>query len=304
VAVEQGALVDRPDEPDAPARAIGTDELAPLVPSRLPGARSGRLVRIGVGAVVPLLLVVLWWAAGRTGILSPRLLPPPGTVWDSGWQFLFGDAGETRIPGVIPFKGGAAIHIPASITRWLVAYAMAVAVGVPLGLGLGLSKWISAALDPLVQAFRAVPITAWLPIALVWFGYGEGAARYLVYIGAFYPIVIATTDAARRVPRQLVDTARMLGTPRRALARRVYVPAALPGIVTGLRLGLTLGWTSLIVGEISGQDEGLGAMMFAAREVAGLDQIIVGMVAFAVIGFLGDLLLRAVTRPLVAWADR
>jgi sulfonate transport system permease protein len=117
------------------------------------------------------------------------------------------------------------------------------------------------------------------------------------------PVVIATADATARVPRQLVDTARMLGTPRRALARRVYVPAALPGIVTGLRLGLTLGWMSLIVGELTGTNRGLGAMMFAAREVGRLDQIIVGMVAFAVIGLAADLLLRAATRPLVRWAD-
>jgi NitT/TauT family transport system permease protein len=285
-------------------------ELGDLAPSSPLAARPGgegldRLVRIGLGAVVPILLVVAWWLAGRTGILSPRLLPPPGDVLDSGRQFLFGQTADgPRIPGVIPFKGGAAVHVPASIKRWLVAYALAVLVGMPLGLGLGLSRWFATAVDPVVQAFRAVPITAWLPIALVWFGIGEGAARYLVFIGAFYPIVIATTDAARRVPRALVDTARMLGTPRRALARRVYIPAALPGIVTGLRLGLTLGWTSLIVGELTGQSTGLGAMMYAAREVSSTDQIIVGMIAFAVIGLLGDLLLRAATRPLVAWADR
>ena len=278
--------------------------LQPGSPLRRAGALPSRGVRIAVGALVPALLVLAWWVASRTGTLSPRLLPPPGRVLDSGREFLLGHGGGTRVPGVIPFKGGAAIHLPASLRRWLVAYAIAVAAGVPLGLGLGLSRWMSAALDPLVQAFRAVPITAWLPIALVWFGFGEGAARYLVFIGAFYPIVIATTDAALRVPGQLVETARMLGTPRRRMARRVYVPAAMPGIVTGLRLGLTLGWTSLIVGEITGQDTGLGAMMFAAREVSSIDQIIVGMAAFAVVGLLGDLVLRAATRPLVAWADR
>lgn len=287
---------------------LDVDELDDLPPARptspVTAAAPSRALRFTLGAVVPALLVLAWWAAGRTGVLSPRLLPPPGKVLDSGREFLFGDSGGRRIPGVIPFKGGAAIHIPASIRRWLVAYAVAVAVGVPLGLGLGLSRWVAAALDPLVQAFRSIPITAWLPIALIWFGFGEGAARYLVFIGAFYPVVIATTDAARRVPRHLVDAARMLGTPRRSLARKVYVPAAMPGIVTGLRLGLTLGWTSLIVGEITGQDTGLGAMMFAAREVSQSDQIIVGMVAFAVIGLLGDLILRAVTRPVVAWADR
>lgn len=287
-----------------PAAGVALDDLPPVASSRSAGAGLGRAARLGLGAAMPAVLVLAWWMASRTGVLSPRLLPPPGRVVDSGRDFLFGSRSETRIPGVIPFKGGAAIHLPASIRRWLVAYALAVVIGVPVGLGLGLSRWIAAALDPLVQGFRAVPITAWLPIALVWFGFGEGAARYLVFLGAVYPIVIGTTDAARRVPRQLVDTARMLGTSRRALARRVYVPAAMPGIVTGLRLGLGLGWASLIVGEITGQDTGLGAMMFAAREVSQLDQIIVGMIAFALIGLLGDLLLRALTRPLVAWADR
>lgn len=289
---------------DGTALVLG--DLPPTAaPPRSARVAASRALRVAVGAAVPVLLVAAWWLASRTGVLSPRLLPPPGKVFDSGREFLFGGTGEVaRIPGVIPFKGGAAIHLPASLQRWLVAYVIAVVIGVPLGLGLGLSRWMSAALDPLVQAFRAVPITAWLPIALVWFGFGEGAARYLVFIGAFYPIVIATTDAARRVPRSLVDAARMLGTPRRALARRVYLPAAMPGIVTGLRLGLTFGWTSLIVGEITGQDTGLGAMMFAAREVSQLDQIIVGMVAFAVVGLVGDLVLRGVTRPLVAWADR
>jgi ABC-type nitrate/sulfonate/bicarbonate transport system permease component len=117
------------------------------------------------------------------------------------------------------------------------------------------------------------------------------------------PIVVATADSAARVPRQLVDTARMLGTRPRDLARRVYIPFALPGIVTGLRLGLTLGWTTVIVAELTGSSRGLGAMMFSAREVSRLDQIIVGMAAFAVIGLTGDLLLRAVTRPFTRWAD-
>ncbi len=289
---------------DVGAVGGGLDDLLPAAAPRAASACPSRAVRLAVGAVVPAALVVAWWAASRTGVLSPRLLPTPGKVLDSSREFLFGGTGGSRVPGVIPFKGGAAIHLPASLSRWLVAYGLAVVVGLPLGLGLGLSRGVAAALDPLVQAFRSVPITAWLPISLVWFGFGEGAARYLVFIGAFYPIVIATTDAASRVSRQFVETARMLGTPRRSLARRVYVPAAMPGIVTGLRLGLTLGWTSLIVGEITGQDTGLGAMMFAAREVSQLDQIIVGMVAFAMIGLLGDLVLRAVTRPVVAWADR
>lgn len=287
------------------ARAGGELDLADeLLPSHAPETRN-RLSgwrRAAAGAAVPAVLVLAWWLAAVTGHLSPRLLPPPGEVVNSAREFLFGPRRAT-IPGVVPFRGGASLHLPASLGRWVAAYSLAIAVGVPLGLCLGLSRWVAAALDPLFQAFRSVPITAWLPISLVWFGLGEGAARYLVFVGAVSPIVIATADSVARVPRSLVDTARMLGTPRVALARRVYIPSALPGIITGLRLGLTLGWMSVIVGELTGTSRGLGAMMFAAREVGRLDQILVGMAAFAVIGLAGDLLLRTVTRPLVRWAD-
>jgi NitT/TauT family transport system permease protein len=252
---------------------------------------------------VPLVLLGAWVGADALGLLSARVLPAPGAVFDSAREFIVGDK-RPPVPGVVPFRGAAGEHIVASLRRWAVAYLIAVVLGAPLGLALGLSRWVSALVDPVVQAVRSVPITAWLPIALIWFGLGDGAARFLVFVGAVSPIVIATADASSRVPKQLVDTARMLGTPRHALARRVYLPAALPGIVTGLRLGLTLGWTSVIIGELTGADRGLGAMMFAAREVGRLDQILVAMATFGIIGLTGDTILRALTRPLVRWADR
>ena len=257
---------------------------------------------IAVGLALPAVLIALWSVLSATGVLSERLLPAPVDVLRSGRDFF---AAPTRpaVPGVVPFRGAALEHIRASVGRWALGYAVALCVGLPLGLALGLSRWTSATVDPLFQALRSVPITAWLPISLVWFGLGNGAARFLIFIGAVSPIVVATADSAARVPRQLVDTARMLGTRQRDLARRVYIPSALPGIVTGLRLGLTLGWTTVIVAELTGASRGLGAMMFSAREVSRLDQIIVGMAAFAVIGLTGDLLLRAVTRPFTKWAD-
>jgi len=252
---------------------------------------------------VPALLVGVWALASAAGWISPRLLPSPADVGRAGWDFVAGEGGAT-FPGVTPFEGAAGRHISASVRRWLSAYVLAVGAGLGVGLGIGLSRTGARLFDPLVQALRSVPVTAWLPIALVWFGLGEGAARYLVFVGAVFPIIVATADSTSRVPAMLVDSARMLGTPRRSLAHRVYLPAALPGIVTGLRLGLTLGWMSVIVGELTGTDRGVGAMMFAAREVGRLDQIIVGMITFALIGLLGDVVLRAATRPFVAWSDR
>ncbi|MBW3610945.1 MAG: ABC transporter permease [Actinobacteria bacterium] len=297
----EGDVSRRPDDASAPAPGpavllIPTPALAPPEPR----TRRGR--RRALGLVVPVALVALWALAGAAGFISPRLLPPPAAVAEAGWDFVAGESTAT-LPGVVPFDGAAARHVSASVARWLSGFALGVGVGVPLGLALGLSRRAGELLDPLVQALRSIPITAWLPITLVWFGLSEGAARYLVFIGALFPIVIATADSAARVPRALVDTALMLGTSRSALARRVYVPAALPGIVTGLRLGLTLGWMSVIVAELTGQTSGVGAMMFAAREIGRLDHIIVGMATFAVIGLAGDVVLRAVSRRFVAWSE-
>ncbi len=284
----------------APSANIAADAVT------LPGARRSTRWprrRRALGLVVPAALLGAWWLCSAQGIVSTKLLPGPWDVAEAAWDFVAGTRVDV-LAGVVPFSGAAPEHLSASILRWLSGYGLAVAIGLTIGLGIGLSRLVADLVDPLVQALRAIPIFAWLPLALVWFGLGEGAARYLVFIGAVSPILIATADSVSRVPGAYVETALMLGTPRRSLARRVYVPAALPGIVTGLRLGLTLGWMSVIVGELTGTQTGIGAMMNAAREGGRLDQILVGMLCFAVVGLLGDTILRAATRPFVAWSDR
>ncbi len=282
---------------------------APARPGFLPprGRPRSRVLRCALSAAravaVPALLVALWTLASSTGWLSGALLPAPWEVAEALVAFFAGSSTVT-LPGLTPFEGAGWVNVAASLRRLLVAYGIAVAVGVPAGLALGLSRTAAVLLDPLVQGLRAIPIFAWLPLSVVWFGLGEGAARYLVFIGAVFPIVVATADAVARVPRAWVETALMLGAPRRDLARKVYLPGALPGIVTGLRLGLSLGWMSVIVGELTGLRTGVGAMMTSARESGRLDQVVVGMVCFAVLGLLGDLLLRLGSRRATAWARR
>ncbi|HEX2274445.1 MAG TPA: ABC transporter permease [Acidimicrobiales bacterium] len=292
-------------EPSSEREVVADPDLAPALVGGVPLPRRRRLRirrRRLVGLVVPACLVGLWQLAISSGWISRRILPSPWSVAVAGRDFFAGPAQET-LPGVVPFRGAATQHLSASVTRWLAAYALACAVGLAIGLGIGLSRRVADLIDPVVQALRSIPIFAWLPLALVWFGLGEGSARYLVFIGALWPIVVATGDAVSRVPRAYVETALMLGTRRRALARKVYVPAALPGIVTGLRLGMTLGWMSVIVAELTGTRRGIGAMMNAARETGRLDQILVGMVCFALVGLIGDYALRGLTRRYVAWND-
>ena len=278
------------------------DEPVALATRPAPRRRTSRWRR-ALGLAVPVLLLAAWQAASSGDLLSARLLPAPAVVAEQGVQFFFGERGSLTLAGVVPFTGAGTDHLLASLRRCAVGWLLAVGVGTLVGLALGLSSLARDLLDPVLNALRAVPIFAWLPLALVWFGIGEGAARALIFVGALWPVLVAVGDATARVPRSYVETARMLGTRRRDLWRRVYLPSALPEVVTGLRLSLTLAWTVVIVGELSGTTSGVGAMMNAAREGGRTDQVLVGILVFAVVGLTADLLLRGATRRWVRWAD-
>ncbi len=266
-------------------------------------ARTGRRRRRRLlGLVAPLAVLVSWQIAWELELRPRTILPSPHQVLTAADAFFFGHNAVT-LSGIVPFKGAAWLHISASLERCITTWVLAVVVGLVLGLGLGLSRWVADVLEPMTNALRAVPLFAWLPLAAVQFGIGEPPARTLIFIGALWPVVVATADSVARVPKTYVETARMLGTPRTRLWRRVYLPSALPEIVTGLRLSLTLAWTCVIVGELLGVSRGIGAMMIAAREAGATDQIIVGVFLFALIGYAGDRLLRALARPLVRWSD-
>lgn len=266
-------------------------------------ARSGRRqARTLLGVVAPLAVLLAWQAAWQLELRPRTILPSPRQVLTAADSFFFGHDTVT-LSGIVPYEGAAWLHISASLERCATTWLLAVAIGLLLGLGLGLSRWIADLLEPMTNALRAVPLFAWLPLAAVQFGIGETPARVLIFVGALWPVVVATTDSVARVPRRHVETARMLGTARTRLWRRVYLPSALPEIVTGLRLSLTLAWTCVMVGELLGVSHGIGAMMIAAREAGATDQIIVGVVLFAVIGYSGDRLLRLLARPFVRWSD-
>jgi sulfonate transport system permease protein len=280
----------------------GLDAGVPLSAPATAARRGGRSPRRLVGLLAPLVLLALWQLSSSLELQPRGILPSPEDVLAAGREFFFGTRIDT-LGGVVPFAGAGWGHVGASLSRCLTSWAVAVVVGLLLGLGLGLSRWIADLLDPLANALRAVPLYAWLPLAIVEFGVGERPARVLIFIGALWPVVVATADSVARVPRSHIETARMLGVPRARLWRRVYLPSALPEIVTGLRLSLTLAWTCVIVGELVGTTNGVGAMMNAAREGGQTDQILVGLLVFAVVGFAADRLLRSLARPFTRWSE-
>lgn len=252
--------------------------------------RTARAARAALGAAV-LALIVLFWHLGVRGQwvlvfdIKMGFLPPPVDVAKLWWDFAFGGVYDDA------FSGTLWGHLASSSLRVLAGFALAAAIAVPLGVLMGRYPLVHAALDPTVNLFRPIPATAWVPLVLLIIGFGSQATIFLITLSAFFPILLNTLAATREVPPRLVEAARMLGTSRPAVLFEVVVPAAVPGIVSGLRIGLGLAWVILVLGESNGIDSGLGSVITLAREQVRTDRVVVGMVCIGLAGYLSDRLL-------------
>jgi NitT/TauT family transport system permease protein len=246
--------------------------------------------------LLPILLIAAWQAAGTDGALAGGALPTPDRVWHAWMTWIFGPPGL----GLNPYAGTWLDAVWFSTQRVAHGFALAILVGIPLGIIIGWSKLISAVVDPTIQWLRPVPITAWLPISIAIFGIRDFGAVFLITIGAFYPIVVNTTQGARDVDRNWIRAARMMGAGPIDILRRVVLPASLPSIFTGLRIGLGIAWTAVIVAEMVAVKSGLGYALWDAYYVGRMDVVIADMVSIGLVGFLSDRLIVA----LEIWALR
>ena len=180
-------------------------------------------------------------------------------------------------------------------------FAVAVLVAVPLGILIGWSAGVARTFDPLIQGLRPIPITAWLPFSIALFGIRDMGAVFLIALGAFYPIVVNTTHGARDVGRNLIRAARMMGAKRTDLLLRVVFPNALPAIFTGMRIGLGIAWTAVIVAEIVAVKSGLGYVLWDAYYVGRMDVVLADMVSIGLAGFLTDRLMVFLAARTLHW---
>jgi NitT/TauT family transport system permease protein len=249
------------------------------------------------GLVLPVLAVVLWQWAGENGAVAGGALPTPDRVWDAWLKWGFGNPTF----GLNPYVGTWRDSVMFSAGRVVHGFVIAIIVGVPLGMLIGWSRLVSSLVDPTIQWLRPVPITAWLPISIAVFGIRDFGAVFLIMIGAFYPIVINTTQGARDVERNWIRAALMMGASEGAILRRVVFPAALPSIFTGLRIGLGIAWTAVIVSEMVAVKSGLGYVLWDAYYVGRMDIVIADMVSIGLMGFLSDQLIVAVELWALRW---
>lgn len=254
---------------------------------------SGSVWQPGLAVVVPVLLLAGWWIGTRGP--GYRLIPPPAEVVEALRDLAFGDDGDA-------FSGMLLTHTLASVGRVYGAFVLAAALALPLGLLIGRLPLVRSLLDPTFQVLRPVPVTAWLPLSMIVFGLGPRSAFFLVALGAFYPILVNTIFGVRSVDARLFEAASMLGATRAMIFPRVVLPAALPGIFTGLRLGLGFAWVVIVVGEMTGVQTGLGAMIMDARQLSRTEIVIAGMIVIGALGYLSDRAVQGLGRRLLRWS--
>jgi NitT/TauT family transport system permease protein len=240
-------------------------------------------------------LVLLFWHVATTG-RPYSLIPPPLDVARALYDLAFGGINDDA------YSRTLLIHLSASLSRVYGGFAIAAAVALPLGLMIGRIPLVRRLLDPTLQVLRPIPVTAWLPLSMIIFGLGPRSAFFLVCLGAFYPILINTIFGVRAVDPRLFEAANMLGCQGTAQFYKVVLPASLPAIFTGLRLGLGFAWVVIVVGEMTGVPTGLGAIIMEARQLSRTEIVICGMAVIGIAGFISDRLVLLLGRRLLRWS--
>ena len=237
--------------------------------------------------IVPLAILLAWEASSRSGWLSVRILPEPLAVGSAFWHLLV---------------AGSLLHdVAISTGRALGGLAIGGGLGLVLGLLSGTFRTAETLLDTTLQMIRNIPALALIPLVILWFGIDESAKLFLVAIGVFFPLYLNTYHGIRAVDAGLVEMARSYGLKGWPLYREVILPGALPSILVGLRFALGLMWVLLIVAETISAQAGIGYMTMNAREFLQTDVVLVGVLLYAVLGKLADLVARALERRFLRW---
>lgn len=244
----------------------------------------GRLLQY---LLVPVGILVLWEALFRSGAIRPVLLPSPLKVGATLWSLAAG--------------GELALHVWASIVRVLEGFAVAAIAGLVLGIAMGISTRLDRMADLTIQLLRPIPPIAWIPLAILWFGIGELSKVYIIFLGAFFPIIMGVVEGIRQTDSRHVELAEVLEVPRLKFIRRVVLPGALPSIITGLRVGLGTAWVCVVAAELIAAEKGVGYVIVDGRELSRPDVVIAGMITIGVIGKLMDVALKRLEPWLIRW---
>ncbi len=249
---------------------------------------------LAISAVTVVALLFLWWLVTALGLMKPLFLPAPQAVL------------QRFVRVMNEGFGGATLwqHTAASLARVFGAFVLAAALAIPVGIGMGINRILRGVFDPPIEFYRPLPPLAYLPLTIIWFGIDELQKIVLLFLAMFAPIVLSTRAGVRSVAIEQIHAAYSMGASRAQVVAHVILPAALPEIITGLRIGIGVGWTTLVAAEMVAATAGLGFMVLSAAEFLVTEVVILGIVMIGVVAYLFDLFLRWMEQVLVPWKGK
>ncbi|MCX7249958.1 MAG: ABC transporter permease subunit [Burkholderiales bacterium] len=254
------------------------------------GERSTVAISLGTGA----LLLWLWWLVGRSGSVPSLFLPTPAEVL----------ATATTIYQEGYANGTLWQHLSASLARVLWALAIATLIGIPVGLAMGLNRWAKGVFDAPVEFYWPLPPLSYLPLMIIWLGIGETSKIALLTLAMVAPILLSAQAGVRSLPIDRVNSALSLGANRWHLFAEIVLPSALPEILTGVRISLGIGWSTLVAAELIASTRGIGYMTMSASHFLATDAVFVGIGIIAACAFSFSLAMRLLERVLVPWKGK
>lgn len=269
---------------DTPVPDTIDAETAPRTPRRL-----RRLARPVLGLLLPVVFALAWELAVRLGYSNGRLVPPPSRIW------------QTLVE--LSASGELSRHVLATLSRVGAGFGLGVLAGTIFGAICGYWTLARRLLDPTLQALRAIPSIAWVPLFILWLGIFETSKVALIAIGVFFPIYLGVTGAILSVDRKIVEVGRIFRLNGFAMIRRILLPAVLPAYIVSLRSGLGLGWMFVVAAEFMGASEGLGFLLTDGQQLGKTAQIVAAIIVFAVLGKVTDWLIQLIAAPFLRWQD-
>jgi sulfonate transport system permease protein len=271
------------------AMTLDTPDTIEAEAAQPPVGRLRHYARPALGLLLPLALAVLWELAVRFGYSNGRLVPPPSRIW------------QTLVE--LSASGELSRHILATLSRVGAGFGLGVLAGTIFGAICGYWTLARRLLDPTLQALRAIPSIAWVPLFILWLGIFETSKVALIAVGVFFPIYLGVTGAILSVDRKIVEVGRIFRLNGFAMIRRILLPAVLPAYVISLRSGLGLGWMFVVAAEFMGASEGLGYLLTDGQQLGKPAQIVAAIIVFAVLGKITDWLIQLIAAPFLRWQD-
>ncbi len=258
------------------------------------GNSSAIAVATTIGLFLLWYLITLPGLFGEGPIIKPLFLPAPAAVWGK-----FISASLEGYQGSTLWQ-----HTEASLWRIFGSFLFAAVTAIPIGIAMATNRVMRGVFDPPIEFYRPLPPLGYLPLTVIWFGIGETQKLVLLYLAMFAPMVLNTRAGVRSIAIEQIHAAYSLGANRVQILWHVILKGSLPEILTGMRIGIGFGWTTLVAAELVATQEGLGAMIMSASEFLVTDVVIMGIIVIGIIAYSFDLFMRWVERQLVPWKGR